>query len=75
MGLGAYFAYVAHPFEQSSDEIAQRLLREAGMLLLPGTMFTPKGAPEGHRQFRIAFANVDESGIHEMLSRLAKFAG
>ncbi|WP_283967818.1 aminotransferase [Tritonibacter sp. AK171] len=75
LGLGAYFAYVAHPFEQSSDEIAQRLLREAGMLLLPGTMFTPEGAPEGHRQFRIAFANVDESGIHEMLSRLAKFAG
>ncbi|WP_416368325.1 aminotransferase [Tritonibacter mobilis] len=75
LGLGAYFAYVAHPFEASSDEIAQRLLHSAGMLLLPGTMFTPAGAPEGHRQFRIAFANVDQTGIAEMLARLAQFDG
>ncbi|MFY1707653.1 aminotransferase [Tritonibacter scottomollicae] len=75
LGLGAYFAYVAHPYEESSDVLAQRLLREAGMLLLPGTMFTPTEAPEGHRQFRIAFANVDRAGIADMISRLADFDG
>lgn len=75
LGLGAYFAYVAHPYEESSDVLAQRLLREAGMLLLPGTMFTPTEAPEGHRQFRIAFANVDRAGIADMISRLANFDG
>jgi hypothetical protein len=31
--------------------------------MLPGTMFTPEGSPEGRRQMRIAFANVDRAGI------------
>ncbi len=75
LGVGAYFAYVAHPFEASSDEIAQRILTEVGVLILPGTMFSPADAPEGHRQFRVAFANVDRDGIAEMLARLATFAG
>ncbi|NIZ12663.1 aminotransferase [Phaeobacter sp. HF9A] len=75
LGSGAYFAYVEHPFTQTSDEIAQRLLRAKGVLMLPGSMFTPEGAPEGQRQFRIAFANVDRDGIKEMLARLAAFDG
>jgi len=75
LGNGAYFAYVQHPFEESSDQIAQRLLSEVGVLLLPGTMFSPEDAPDGHRQFRIAFANVDRAGIAEMFARLARFSG
>ncbi|TNJ46885.1 aminotransferase [Phaeobacter sp. B1627] len=75
LGVGAYFAYVAHPFDQSADVIAQKLLKEAGVLLLPGTMFSPEDAPEGQRQFRVAFANVDRAGISEMLRRLADFTG
>jgi aspartate/methionine/tyrosine aminotransferase len=46
-----------------SDAVAQRLVREAGVLMLPGTMFTPEGSPAGRRQLRIAFANVDRAGI------------
>jgi len=47
LGCGAYFAYARHPFGLPSDQLAQRLVAEAGVLLLPGTMFTPDGDPGG----------------------------
>lgn len=74
MGAGAYFAYVAHPFEMPSHELAPRLVREAGILMLPGTMFTPEGDPAGARQMRIAFANIDAAGIDDMYRRLKALA-
>jgi aspartate/methionine/tyrosine aminotransferase len=72
LGCGAYFAYVEHPFAESSDALAKRLVHEAGLLMLPGTMFQPEGSPDGKRQMRIAFANVDAAGIAEMFRRLAQ---
>ncbi|WP_223424234.1 aminotransferase [Tateyamaria pelophila] len=71
LGLGAYFAYVEHPFEMSSADLAPLLVRKAGILCLPGTMFWPEGAPEGAAQIRIAFANLDAQGIAELYARLA----
>lgn len=71
LGLGAYFAYLEHPFAMSSAELAPRLVREAGILCLPGTMFWPKDAPEGARQLRIAFANLDATGINTLFERLS----
>lgn len=73
LGCGAYFAYVEHPFEQASDALAPQLVKDAGVLLLPGTMFMPKGSTDGKKQFRIAFANVDRSAIAELFDRLASF--
>lgn len=73
LGCGAYFAYVEHPFALSSVTLCRRLVTEASLLMLPGTMFQPEGAPEGERQLRIAFANVDATGIAEMFRRLAAF--
>ncbi|MDR0809881.1 MAG: aminotransferase [Gemmobacter sp.] len=75
LGCGAYFAYVEHPFAAPSPELAKRLVREAALLMLPGTMFQPESHPEGTRQFRIAFANVDAGGIAEMFRRLSRFRG
>ncbi|WP_294925664.1 aminotransferase [uncultured Paracoccus sp.] len=72
-GCGAYFAWARHPWGLSSAELAQRLVREAGVLLLPGTMFMPEGDPTGHQHVRIAFANVDADAIAELMSRLAAF--
>lgn len=70
-GAGAYFAYVEHPFEnEASDALCQRMVREIGVLALPGTMFAPEGDPDGARQLRIAFANIDESGIADLFKRL-----
>ncbi|PWE34271.1 aminotransferase [Maritimibacter sp. 55A14] len=78
MGCGAYFVYAEHPFEMDSDVLAERLVREAGVLLLPGTMFAPTRAEGGdggaERQLRIAFANIDRPGIETLLARLAAFS-
>ena len=74
LGCGAYFAYVEHPFDLPSPMLARRLVTEAGVLLLPGTMFMPEDDPAGARQLRIAFANVDADGIGRLMGRLAGFA-
>lgn len=73
LGCGAYFAYVEHPFDLASDALCKRLVTEASLLMLPGTMFQPEGAEAGRRQIRIAFANVDVAGIGEVIRRLAAF--
>ncbi|MDS9467308.1 aminotransferase [Paracoccus sp. MBLB3053] len=74
-GCGAYFAWVEHPFDMASPELARRLVREAGVLLLPGTMFMPEGDAEGARHVRIAFANADTDGIGMLMARLKGFGG
>jgi aspartate/methionine/tyrosine aminotransferase len=71
LGCGAYFAYAEHPFSEPSDVLAKRLVQDAAILMLPGTMFQPASHPEGARQLRIAFANIDAGGISEMFRRLA----
>ncbi|MEY3308991.1 MAG: hypothetical protein RLZZ413_3029, partial [Pseudomonadota bacterium] len=71
LGCGAYFAYVEHPFAEASDKLARRLVHDAAILMLPGTMFQPASHPEGARQLRIAFANIDAQGIAELFRRLA----
>ncbi len=73
LGCGAYFAYVEHPFDMASDQLCKRLVHEASLLMLPGTMFQPEGSAAGKRQIRIAFANVDAAGIAELFRRLAAF--
>ena len=73
LGCGAYFAYVEHPFDLSSDVICKRLVTEAAILMLPGTMFQPAGSREGSRQMRIAFANIDAAGIGMLIDRLANW--
>ena len=72
-GCGAYFAWAEHPFPIASNDLARRLVAEAGVLLLPGTMFMPEGDPIGARHVRIAFANADADGIARLMERLAAF--
>jgi aspartate/methionine/tyrosine aminotransferase len=73
LGCGAYFAYAEHPFGIGAATLARRLVTEASVLLLPGTMFMPDSDPAGARQLRIAFANVDAAGIATLTERLASF--
>jgi aspartate/methionine/tyrosine aminotransferase len=70
MGVGAYFAYMQHPFDTGSADLAPELVRTAGLLCLPGTMFHPHGTAEALSQLRFAFANLDSAGIAEMYDRL-----
>ena len=74
LGCGAYFAYATHPFPEASDALARRLVTEAGILLLPGTMFMPERDPAGARGLRIAFANLDRQGIGALIGRLEAVA-
>lgn len=71
LGVGAYFAYVEHPSPLPAPEFARALVREAGVLTLPGTMFMPADDPRGARQLRIAFANIDVAGIAALMARLS----
>ena len=71
LGLGGYFAYMRHPFDMSSADLAPQLVRDAGVLCLPGTMFTPEGDNSGAAQLRIAFANLDAAGLTTLFDRLA----
>ena len=68
---GAYFAYMKHPFDMSSAELAPRLVKDASILCLPGTMFCPSDDPTGADHLRIAFANLDADGIATLYHRLA----
>ncbi len=74
LGCGAYFAYVKHPFAMSSADLAPLLVKEAGILLLPGTMFMPDDMPGGEAQLRIAFANIDRAGVATLFNRLSSLA-
>jgi len=73
LGVGAYFAYLRHPFDLPSDQLAPLLVRDAGILILPGTMFRPANDPTGQQEIRVAFANIDRAGIAELFARLAAF--
>ena len=71
-GLGAYFAYVQHPYDAPADIVARALLAQAGILALPGTMFVPGTDPSGARHLRFACANIDAGQIADLFARLAK---
>lgn len=72
-GIGAYFAYVKHPFNVKSDEVARRLLDEQSILSIPGTLFSPMNNSMGDTHLRIAFANISCSDIVILTERLENF--
>jgi aspartate/methionine/tyrosine aminotransferase len=73
LGAGAYFAWLRHPFAAPSSEVARRLVTDASLLMLPGTMFTPEDDPLGRSSLRMAFANQGAEGLREAFRRLAAF--
>lgn len=73
-GCGAYFAWMTHPFEIPSDQLAQHMVKDVGVLCLPGTMFVPNGDDSGAKALRIAFANIDRAGIGQLFDRLTQLS-
>ena len=65
--LGAYFAYVRHPFDRPAAAIVERLAADFGAVCLPGPAFGPR--QEQH--LRLAFANTERDGLHDLSGRLA----
>lgn len=69
--LGAYFAFVRHPFADfSAYEAAHRLAREVGVITIPGSFFGNDLEP----YLRIAFANADVPTILQLSARLEPFS-
>ncbi|WP_313523192.1 aminotransferase [Shinella sp.] len=69
--VGAYFAFIGHPFEGvPSARVAEKLAKEAGILCLPGSYFG--AGQEGYLRF--AFANADSQTIALLRGRLNRFA-
>jgi aspartate/methionine/tyrosine aminotransferase len=69
--IGAYFAYLRHPFEGvPAQAVAERLAVERGVLCLPGSYF----GPGQDRHLRVAFANVEADVLGAAAARLDGFA-
>jgi aspartate/methionine/tyrosine aminotransferase len=68
--VGAYFAYISHPFgDVRSEVVAEKLARHAGVVCLPGVYFG-----EGQEKYlRFAFANADAATIPQLEARLIDF--
>jgi len=67
--IGAYFAYLRHPFEgEPAATVAKRLAKTQNLLCLPGTMF----GPGQDRMLRFAFANVESARMAEIVQRLGQ---
>jgi aspartate/methionine/tyrosine aminotransferase len=63
---GPFFGWVRHPFAGSTGrEVARRLARDYGLLLLPGEVF----GPGLERYLRLAFGNIREETIPEAVAR------
>lgn len=68
--IGAYFAYLRHPFEgKTSQAVAEKLATERGVLCLPGSYFGP--GQENH--LRVAIANVGADVLRELTARFQDF--
>lgn len=66
--IGAYFAFVRHPFtDLSAYDAAHRLARESGVITIPGSFFG--NGLEGY--LRVAFANADLASIRPLGPRFA----
>jgi aspartate/methionine/tyrosine aminotransferase len=66
--IGAYFAYLRHPFRgRRAAEVAKALCEECGVLCLPGSYFGPD--QEGH--LRVAFANCGADILAGLRPRFA----
>jgi aspartate/methionine/tyrosine aminotransferase len=68
---GAFFAYVRHPFEVDSWQVAERLARQCRVLVLPGSCC---GSSEW-RYVRVAVGNADEDALRTAAARLAGMTG
>lgn len=67
--IGAYFAYVRHPFAgMPAERVAEALAVQRGVLGLPGSYFGP--GQDDHLRF--AFANADEAAIATLPERLSE---
>ncbi len=70
--MGAYFAFLRHPFHgRPAASVVKELVEKAGVLCLPGPYFGP--GQEGH--MRVAFANAGVESLQALRERFRRFGG
>jgi aspartate/methionine/tyrosine aminotransferase len=72
-GLGAYFAYLEHPFDVDSKILSKLILEKLSILVVPGALFYEKDNTNGDKFIRIAFANISVKEIKILFKRLESF--
>jgi aspartate/methionine/tyrosine aminotransferase len=64
--LGAFFAYLRHPFRGTTAEhVARRLATEKGLLIIPGSYFGP--GQDAH--LRVSFGNLTAASLDQLPER------
>ena len=64
--LGAFFAYLRHPFRgTTAEDIARRLATEKGLLMIPGSYFG-RGQDE---HLRVSFGNLTAASLAQLPER------
>ena len=66
LSVGAFFAYVRHPFAEDARTVAKRLAHRHDLLALPGSMF----GPDQEHYLRLAFADADAALMPDVVGRL-----
>lgn len=66
--IGAYFAYVKHPYSIDSMQLAQQLAQQCGLITIPGMLF----GKQQQAYLRIAFANADTQTIEQIIPRITR---
>lgn len=70
ISIGAYFAFVRHPYpDRSSVDVTRQLAEQFGIITIPGSYF----GRDLDQFLRFAFANVEVAAVQEACTRLQKF--
>jgi aspartate/methionine/tyrosine aminotransferase len=67
---GAFYGWVRHPWTETADQAVRRLALDSGILVLPGTIFSPTD----DRCLRFSFGNLSNSEIDAVGVRLHESA-
>ncbi|MBC3190614.1 aminotransferase [Pseudonocardia sp. C8] len=69
VSLGAFFAWVRHPFaDRPTLDVVRELLLEHDTLVIPGTAFLP----DDRRMLRVSVGRVDQAAAATLADRLAE---
>lgn len=67
LACGGFFGWLRHPFaDRSTADVVDELVREHGVLVVPGTAFEPAD----RRTLRVSVSNADEAAVAELALRL-----
>ncbi|MFJ3696192.1 aminotransferase [Streptomyces sp. NPDC090052] len=67
LSCGGFFGWLRHPFaDRSTEDVVGSLVRDHGVLVVPGTAFLP----EDRRTLRVSVSNADPAAISELVVRL-----